>query len=154
MAWTDPTPGIIDGIRELIFRTAIAATNTTTQQIFPATDTVALTVYVSHYGYLAAALIVMFLGVCLVFPIFVGWWQLGRKVSLSPMEIANAFEAPLLIENQASGDVKMLLKGVGSMDLRYGEVARLLDNSQEIRRLAIARSETTIKPARGVAYLG
>jgi hypothetical protein len=51
MYWTDPTPDIIAGIRELGFRTAIAATNSTTDQTFEANEVAIVQVYVSHYHY-------------------------------------------------------------------------------------------------------
>ncbi|OCL14127.1 hypothetical protein AOQ84DRAFT_281733 [Glonium stellatum] len=154
MTWTDPMPEILTGIREIMFRTAIAATNATTRQTFPATETVTLAIYVSHYGYLTAAFTVMVLSVSLVFPIFIGWWQLGRKVTLSPIEVASAFEAPLFIKSQASGEVKMLLKGFGDTDIKYGEVIMSLGDEQENRRLAMERSELVKRPTLGVIYVG
>lgn len=54
------------------------------------------TVYVTHRGWLAGGFVVICLACLAVAPTFWGWWRLGREVSMSPLEIARAFEAPLL----------------------------------------------------------
>lgn len=49
-----------------------------------------------------------------------GWWRIGRPVSMSPLEIAKAFDAPLMQESSQNGTVDDHLRAVGSMRLRYG----------------------------------
>jgi hypothetical protein len=153
MYWTDPTPDIIAGIRELGFRTAIAATNSTTDQTFEATEIAIVQVYVSHYHYLGGALLVMFLGVVLVFPTFLGWWQLGRKMSFSPIEIAKAFNAPLLAEFRSNSEMKKILKEAGGLDVVYGEV--VMPGSEGGKKsLQMANPEFVIRPRAKFAYDG
>jgi hypothetical protein len=76
-----------------------------------------------------------------------GFWELGRKVTLGPMEIASAFQAPALQApgvTAAGGEVSTLLKEVGARQVRYGEVGG---------QLAVAEAEVTkrlIGPKRAV----
>ena len=52
--------------------------------------------------------------------IFWGWWRIGRNVSFSPVEIAKAFDAPLLQGAYSNGEAEGILKDVGHKRLRYG----------------------------------
>ncbi|EAT86178.1 hypothetical protein SNOG_06347 [Parastagonospora nodorum SN15] len=47
---------------------------------------------------------------------------LGRKVTLSPIEVAKAFAAPSLHDALSNTDIKALLKTTGHRRLRYGAV--------------------------------
>lgn len=153
MYWTDPTPDIIAGIRELGFRTAIAATNSTTEQTVLATEIANVQVYVSHYRYLAGALVVMLLGIVLVFPTFLGWWQLGRKMSLSPIEIAKAFNAPLLEGCRSNSKMKIILEEVGGLEVVYGEVVTS-EREGEKKSLQMASPEFATRPRAKATYNG
>src|SRR5438045_1641832 len=128
MSWKDPTPDVLAGIREMVFRSAVSASNATDKQILAGTDTANRTFYTSDYRYLIAAMVVMVVDVCVIIPLFLGWWQLGRPVSLSPIEIAKAFRAPLLHGSECNGDVDMLLKEVGQRRARYGAIS---ENAQD-----------------------
>jgi hypothetical protein len=48
-----------------------------------------------------------------------GWWRLGREVSMSPLEIARAFGAPLLetADPNATGDD--LKRELGTQEIRF-----------------------------------
>jgi len=72
-----------------------------------------------------------------ILPLYAGYWFLGRTVSLSPLEIARAFDAPVcegLDGNASAGDVDIgrggrvvrygVLEGVGGKRLRVGEGVR------------------------------
>jgi hypothetical protein len=120
MTWTDPTLDILNAIREITFRAALAASNSSTVQIVPATDTISRTIYVSNYGYLGGALVAMILSPILIMPLFMGWWRVGRTVSLSPIEIAKAFRAPLLNGYGCNGSISSLLKEAGTREVKYG----------------------------------
>ncbi|KAF2434493.1 hypothetical protein EJ08DRAFT_468488 [Tothia fuscella] len=52
--------------------------------------------YQTHKGFIAGAIISMILCTLLVLPTYYGFWELGRPVNLAPVEIANAFRAPVL----------------------------------------------------------
>ncbi|KAL1961613.1 hypothetical protein VTN77DRAFT_1388 [Rasamsonia byssochlamydoides] len=88
-----------------------------------------------------------------------GWWHLGRPVSFSPVEIANAFAAPLFRGRDSNADVDGLLKTFGSQRVRYGAVAvRRSEVSEDPQdpglRLEIAEQDSVSWPLKGVAYNG
>lgn len=90
----------------------------------------------SHYSFLAGALAVMILGVLIVIPTFNGFWQLGRSVSLNPLEIAKAFNPDVLDGIGSNASSKHLDKIVGSRNVKYGEVLLgLLKDGREQERL-------------------
>ncbi|KAK0648707.1 hypothetical protein B0T16DRAFT_491449 [Cercophora newfieldiana] len=107
----DPGPDIYNGIRDIFFRSAVV-------------------VYRSRYGFLAGVLSLS--SVCIVATsiLFDGWWELGRRpddYALSPVEMARAFAAPLLVFPGADDDnsnfpVKEVLKRIGRTPVRYGVV--------------------------------
>ncbi|MCJ1402974.1 hypothetical protein MMC11_006196 [Xylographa trunciseda] len=122
MFWTDPTADVVAAIRQMTFRSAIYLSNDSTQQTVQATDLATYTLYVSNFAYLSGAVSLMILNTCVLFPLFLGWWHLGRTTSLSPIEVAKAFRAPLLRDSDCNGDINMLLNETGSRKARYGVV--------------------------------
>lgn len=167
LRWADPMADLLAAAREVMFRTAVRAANSTTpQQTVRATQTGIRTVYKSHYLFLALALLVTLLGVAFVAPIFSGWWMLGRKVSPSPIETAKAFSAPLLRGHDSNSEADALLKEVGNRKVKYGEVAILggrvvppdmyipPDDSGVIRRLKMASPGFVRLPQDHTGYSG
>ncbi|KAJ9643991.1 hypothetical protein H2199_003857 [Coniosporium tulheliwenetii] len=77
-------------------------------------------VYSSRYSYLAAALAVMLLTTTSIIPTFYGWWHLGRPMTLSPIEIANAFDAKLLKDAGSNATAEEIVKLLGSRKVQYG----------------------------------
>lgn len=49
--------------------------------------------------------------------------HLGRSVSLSPVEVAKAFNAPLLVEVDSNAEVKKIVEQIGVTRVRYGAVS-------------------------------
>ena len=121
ISWIDPMSDVLAEIREVMFRTAVAATNASHQQVVPSTDTFDTIVYKSNYGYLAATVVIMVLATGSLLPSLVGWKDLGRQMSLSPIEIAKAFDAPMLQECGSNMTVPEALKVVGRNRIQYGE---------------------------------
>jgi hypothetical protein len=85
------------------------------------------TVYRTDWRYVAAAAAASLLCGVLggVLPLFWGWWQLGRAVSLNPLEIAQAFRAPLLARGSAApsnAGRAELVRACGAKRVRYGAV--------------------------------
>lgn len=76
----------------------------------------------SHYSYLAAALALMVLGILVVLPTFHGFWELGRNVSLNPLEVAKAFNAEMLQGEGSNASVSRLMQDFGEKEAKYGEV--------------------------------
>jgi hypothetical protein len=58
----------------------------------------------------------------MVLPLYVGWWQLGRRVSLNPLETAAAMGAPLLADINSNAGRSRIVEAVGKRRVRYGSV--------------------------------
>ncbi|CZR53988.1 uncharacterized protein PAC_03871 [Phialocephala subalpina] len=124
--WRDPMDDMLDQINNLASRTArsVAMENLNssyTQNVSYSGQRTA-TVYQSDYTITAIAILVNFMGLLSVLPLYYGWWELGRKASLSVIEIAKAFGAPLLRDVDDNATAKLILKQVGTTRVVYGEV--------------------------------
>ncbi|KAF8250484.1 hypothetical protein K440DRAFT_618996 [Wilcoxina mikolae CBS 423.85] len=178
MTWEDPTPDILNGIREMTFRAAIAASNSSTTQTAKATEDMLQTIYISHYKFLFLALTLPLLAVLVIIPLFFGWWELGRSVSFSPLELAKAFDAPVLSGPGSNADINRLLEVVGDRKVRYGEVMNMVpqvgkpgtgsavveattsgkgdledDSAAANRRLTVANQSEASLPWKGSSYV-
>jgi hypothetical protein len=125
MQYIDPTSDILDIVREITFRTALyvptdASVNLTTsgnvnawEELYSHVMLVEQVrkeiVFKSQYIYLFIAVAITLVATCCVTIILSGWWHLGRDVSLSPIEIARAFDAPLLKDSLPNADASALL---------------------------------------------
>lgn len=156
--WRDPGPDIITAIRELTFRSAVvasAANQTRPRQLASeGTQAVVTGVYRSRYGYLAAVLVLDCLFAAAMAPLFSGWWTLGRSgtgstrgYTLSPVETARAFGAPLLVDPPGATDSNASMAGVldrvGSKEVRYGVSGD---------KLGIAEASSVHPPVAGERY--
>lgn len=113
----------------------LTSVNRTLHQQVKAVNTDPITVYKSHFGWLGGGLGVMFLAYVAVLPLLWGWWHLGRPVSMSPIETAKAFNAPLLRDADGNGTSMELLAVVGDTRVRYGgvdEVDQRSHNAKDI----------------------
>ncbi|PMD37659.1 hypothetical protein L207DRAFT_493212 [Hyaloscypha variabilis F] len=166
-AFNDPTDTLLTSSRELIFRAAVNAANSSNLQSFPATQVLEVPVYQSHYLYLALGSGFTFLAIIFVLPTFFGYWHLGRRVSMSPIEIAKAFNAPLLRELDSNAEASELCESLGEMGVRYGIVSTgsMNDKSEGVKervynaemelsslKLEIARSEYVAQPEKGMTF--
>lgn len=183
--WRDPTDDILNALHEIMFRTALKAASAAdsvfvqnaqgnrtfaTKQSVPAKQTGVQNVFLSHYGYLFGALALMTLGILSVIPTFLGWWRLGRPMTLSPLETAKAFNAPFLNQppSGSNADVDRLIRDVGDRPVKYGEVATVVpayhneDHGTEMtsnggnfvagRRLEMAHPDFVLRPRKGVRF--
>src|SRR5947209_20624135 len=105
-----------------MFRTAVAAANSSTIQYVQAHQTSTRPIFESHYVYLAVATIVTGIAIACVSLTFHGYWRLGREFSMSPLEIVTAFNAPMLKRAESNTDAKTLLNEVGGRPVKYGAV--------------------------------
>lgn len=126
--WEDPTDIFIASMRELMFRTAIAASrspslNSTTSQTVVAREASHRAVYDSRYEYLAAAFAVMLAAILATSSNLFGWWQLERAYSIGPFEIAKAFNAPFLKEADYLGTSEKGFQAIEKKGIQYGEHA-------------------------------
>ena len=124
MTFNDPMDDMLAGARELMFRSAVSAGsfNSSYRQAISATETGAQNVYKSQYLFLGLATMLSGLGILFVTMTFNGFWQLGRRVTLSPIETAKAFNAPLLSSNDSNAPMRSLLDELSMRPVRYGAV--------------------------------
>ena len=80
-------------------------------------------VYQSHFGWLGGAVAIIALTFGAILPVFGGWWRLGRPVSVSPIETAKAFKAPLLREADGNGTARDIVDQVGGLQVQYGALS-------------------------------
>ena len=119
-----------------------------------------VTVFQSNFSYLAAALAAMMVGFSVVLPTLYGFWEMGRRASLNPLEIGKAFNADLLHEQSSNIPAHRLAKAVGNRTVKYGEIIEdyqdLGGNGLGLRhrasRLGIADSARVKKPGFRALY--
>ena len=99
----DPMDRMLDALREITFRTAvIAGKNADTHNITNAVQQVEYqgyelqSIYITDWKFMAIAALLSCSSIIAVGATFYGWWELGRPFSMGPLELASAFEAPLL----------------------------------------------------------
>ncbi|KAK5994631.1 hypothetical protein PT974_05113 [Cladobotryum mycophilum] len=122
MTWTDPMPYVLDAVRELTFRTAIAFSNDTFYQPVQGIQQRTVNRYDLRGAYLGGALAIIALGAFSVAWLFNEYWLLGRRVSMSPVEIAKAFQAPMTAGASSNAGVDVILRQVGGREVKYGVV--------------------------------
>ncbi len=111
-------------------------------QAFPYTSTRERNIYRTNWRYVGAAVAASLLGVASVLPLYYGWWQLGRAVSLNPLELAQAFRAPLLAGAAPSNATRAdLARASGALRVRYAVVAEAAEKDQ------LLHQGTTMPPA-------
>jgi len=70
--------------------------------------------YHSDFRYLAGAIVIMLLGCTAVVFLLWGWWELGRPVTLSPLETAKAFGAPILLGAGPEKEANDIVEEIGN----------------------------------------
>jgi hypothetical protein len=148
LAFTDPTDNLIANVRELIFRTAVAAANSSNIRSVPAQQEATIAVYQSNYLYLGLASLFTTLAIILVVPTFIGYWHLGRKVSMSPIETAKAFNAPLLRNEDSNAEADHLIENLGHMGVRYGVILTGDGNDGLLTKQGLSQSYADISERR------
>jgi hypothetical protein len=166
ISWADPTADMLGTARELAFRVALKAADprdaTNMQPVVGGVQMQTVLVYTSRYLFLGLALMVTLLGVLCVAPMFYGWWKLGRNVSMSPLEIAKAFDAQILKGVDSNAEVRTLLKEIGSRGVQYGVVDHTLlrtEDGAEMTKMAgsvlmISDPDHVAAPSKGMAFGG
>ncbi|KAF5025504.1 hypothetical protein F66182_2409 [Fusarium sp. NRRL 66182] len=132
--WSNPMDDIIELTRDIGFRASLqyARYNTTDKQRAEFDSGTTTLVYVTDYEKMWIAIAVSLVGIFAVLPTFWGWWELGRDVSLNPLEIANAFgtvgqESHLMHNvdpNQSVGGIVRAVNDVGPVRTSQESVQR------------------------------
>lgn len=155
VAWNDPMPDMLNAMQSLAFRTTVAMATappsdlsisltdetlatlrkTWTQRI-PITGHRTRPVYYTSPLLLALGVIISLIGVIAIVPLYWGFWELGRQVSLNPLEIARAFGAPLMEGLDGNTTPGMICVERGGMGVKYGA----LDRYGEEKRLRVEES--------------
>lgn len=161
----DPMENMLDVIREIAFRTAVRAGKDQPNNVTEGQQTVKFdgeatrSIYVTDCMYMYSATALSVASVFATSLLFWGWWQLGRTVSLSPLEIAKAFDAPILMQvgsNVALADNKHL-GAAGAVRVQYGvRVDELGYGGGQMmgqrRRLVVGQAGWVGRPAKGDVY--
>lgn len=180
-AFHDPTEDILARFNTIMFRaglqSAAASANTTnnstttpppltSNQTIPANQTLTLNVFHSDLKWFGAAALIEFLAILAVVPIFYGYWTLGIKISLSPLETAKAFGAPLMGNVNSATGCHGIVKRMGGVRVRFGAVADGEVGEEEMgregegegrpvpvsARLAIEEWERVVVPVGGMRF--
>jgi len=151
--WRSPTADILNAMEEVLFRMAGVDFYPMTNQTFPARQVTPTLVFHSDYRYLAGAVSIMLLALLAVCIPLWGWWELGRPVSLSPVETAKAFGAPLLQKASKAANAEDLMHEIGALPVRYGGVMVWdEDSGTAAYRLEIGHPEIVRKPSKGERF--
>jgi hypothetical protein len=164
----DPMEDMLDKFREIAFRTSVRAGRdranvTDAQQSVSYQGIANHSIYVTDFRYMIAAAVVSAASVIAISITFYGWWQLGRTATFSPLEIAKAFDAPLLA--QVGSNVNLSdnsnLGAVGATRVQYGvradEAAYTTQYAggqvnQQRRRLVMGPAGQVGQPNRGDVF--
>jgi hypothetical protein len=106
-------------MNDFLFRASIAASTDNDAQNFGVLRTNMTLIYQSNYNFLAAALAAMSLALFAVLLQLWGWWELGRQVSLSSIEIVRAFGALAVQQPNKTSGVGEILELVGKTEVKY-----------------------------------
>jgi hypothetical protein len=121
------TQSVVSSINEIMLLTnlGIPAIWNTSSAPLAAASSFNATMYrdTVHYStnkwYMIGAVISNFICVLCVLPSYWGFWQLGRKVALSPFEIAAAFRSPMV---NTGGTIDDILRENGNQPVQFGRI--------------------------------
>ena len=158
--WTDPTNHIISALNEIAFRVSLGAANypyrntnkAPAPQVVTMIATGNINVFHSEHKYMIAMIVLTIAMMGFVVPTFIGWWELGRHVTMDPIEIAKAFDAPMLRGPGSNAPLWQLVQDYGSRGVRYGEAEGYNDGQLEGRQLKLGLPHEVMRPSAGAIY--
>ncbi|OCK76978.1 hypothetical protein K432DRAFT_418896 [Lepidopterella palustris CBS 459.81] len=150
LTWRDPMPDILSTMQSFALRLSLAAAASTTNasQKVPYTAHHYRNTYHTNGSVLAIATLVSLLGVLAVVPLYVGWWELGRTMTLSPVEVARAFGGNVLEGVDGNASAERVAAERGGQAVRYGVVERY----GEEKRLRVAERGAVREVRRGEVF--
>ncbi|KAH7183321.1 uncharacterized protein B0J16DRAFT_163597 [Fusarium flagelliforme] len=154
--WSNPMDDVIELTRNIGFRASLqyAQYNTTDKQKVTYDSGTTTLVYVTDYEKMWIAVLVSLIGIFSVLPTFWGWWELGRDVSLNPLEIANAFgtvgqESHIMSNVDPNHNVGGIVNAVHDIGpVRYGA----WEMSDGVTRLGFAGAGLVRNPTKGERF--
>ncbi|KAK7984564.1 hypothetical protein PG989_011966 [Apiospora arundinis] len=146
--WSDPTVDIVNTVRELMLRSAIAYMSSnqsaTVPQKLQVRQTKRVTAYESNYKYLGITIGFMVLQALIISYMLYGWHRLGRDMSLDAFEIARVMGAPLLQDGSSNSSIDGALSQLRRDRFRYGELVSEQDDpmpkTTRVETLAMMRA--------------
>jgi hypothetical protein len=146
--------------RELAFRIAVTSANPLSEDDLQKADATIqrnIIVYSTNFQIMGIALLLTLLPAIAVFSTLLGWWELGRDVTLNPIETAKAFDAPALDGVNSNATVMAMLKDVGDRPLQYGAFGFEARNKDEVAghpntKLLIGFPREVRKPWKGETF--
>jgi hypothetical protein len=120
--FNQPTDDIVKSLRQMMFRAGLyfAAANDTRD--IPMVQATPVLVYQSENSWVGVAIAVMAIATfSCVIPLW-GWWDLGRKVTLNPIETAKAFNVPIFRTAGLGCGAQDVVEGVGDLQVGYIQV--------------------------------
>jgi hypothetical protein len=134
-----------------------------------------VSVFRVNYRYALGASCVVLLASIATAPLLSGWRHAGRQFTVSPLEVAKAFDAPLLAAVPSGALVGTVIRDMGDVQVRYGEVparddlqmhpetevgksvgmfvGQSAEGEGERRRLVIGRAHEVVPAEAGVQYM-
>jgi hypothetical protein len=115
IAFNPPTKDILVSATDYMFRSAYAAATRDEQNLqrFDATFSGTELRHITDFGWLAASVVVMVVGILAAMSLLWGWWQLGRYVTLSPLETGKAFGAPIFAGAGPEQEANDIIREIG-----------------------------------------
>lgn len=160
----DPMNLMLTDLRNIAFRAALKAGKEENATITQASQTINYTghrlstIYRTDYRFMSIAVGLSLLNLLFISTTLYGWWQLGRDVSMSPFEIAKAFDAPLLHTAGSNIAFRRFPSEVKDQKIRYGLDStrrRYVKDGQgaaEMERLSVGLHDQRCPPRDGGMY--
>lgn len=117
--------------------------------------------YRTSYWFMGFGVLATLIVIALIITSYWRYGEIGRNVTLGPVEVASAFRAPILTEGrdnaaEAGGDIRELIKDVGHRKVMSGFVDETQDHTEDHlpRRSRTVRmgisDPQSVRPASGV----
>lgn len=179
LQFEDPMPTVIEYFNQLFFRGATVTSSgphskpwhdaagwidpgLSTYQVVQSKQISNENVFHSDLSWYAAAAVVELVTICLILPMFWGWWTLGCNLSMSPFAVALAFDSRILKDVNSAAGSKGVVEEMGDVRLKFGVVDHhgqshmskdVKENAEATRyRLGVGKIDEVSKPQHGQQF--